>query len=411
MMRPMVFNVDRKLPVASDLSAAQGNPGNILSWTDPTTANDPASLGNPSNEIGFKVERAIVDNTGLAGTYSEIGTVLANKTTYTDNTADPATTYSYRIVAYNAAGNTTSNPAMAGPQIPNPQAPSNLVAALQNGKNVYLTWTDNSTNETGFVIERSENNGAFVQLAAPGAQSNTGSMSYTDTSILAGMNYTYRVKAVNYIGASDYSNIASVSIPSVPIPAAPTNLTAALQTGPQISLTWRDNAINETGFIIERSNNGGVYVQIASPGRRNNTGNVSYTDTTVTAGVTYAYRVKAVNSTVSSAYSNVATVVVPAIPSAPSNLSVTAVRANGNNRTVTLRWTDNSNNETGFTIQRATNSTFSSGLSTITVAANTNTLSQTGLQRRTNYYYRIAAVNTGGATTWINATPFPVTTP
>ncbi len=35
-------------------------------------------------------------------------------------------------------------------------------------------------------------------------------------------------------------------------PAAPTNLTATAQAGPQVSLTWRDNANNETGFVVER---------------------------------------------------------------------------------------------------------------------------------------------------------------
>jgi hypothetical protein len=85
------------------------------------------------------------------------------------------------------------------------------------------------------------------------------------------------------------------------------------------------------------------------------------------------------------------------------------VKANGNNYTATLRWTDTATNETGFTIQRATNSTFTTGLSSSTAAANATTLTQT-VTRNTTYYYRIRANNTGGSSAWTNAQPFPIRT-
>ena len=64
MMRPMQFNVARALPTAPVLSATgtSGSPVN-LTWTDGTPAADPATLGNPANEIGFRIERA----TGATG--------------------------------------------------------------------------------------------------------------------------------------------------------------------------------------------------------------------------------------------------------------------------------------------------------------------------------------------------------
>ena len=75
-----------------------------------------------------------------------------------------------------------------------------------------------------------------------------------------------------------------------------------------------------------------------------------------------------------------------------------------------LNWIDNSNNETGFTIQRATNAAFTAGLNTVTVAANTTTLTQTGLDRNRAYYYRIRANNGAIFSAWVNATPLPITT-
>ena len=46
------------------------------------------------------------------------------------------------------------------------------------------------------------------------------------------------------------------------LPAAPTNLTAAIAScGPQVNLSWTDNATNENGFVIERSADGGVHLR------------------------------------------------------------------------------------------------------------------------------------------------------
>ena len=157
--------------------------------------------------------------------------------------------------------------------------------------------------------------------------------------------------------------------------------------------------------------NGGAFVTIASPGPRANTGNVTYVDTTVAAGDTYAYRVKAVNGAVSSAYSNTATLVLPAPPAAPSNLTAAALPAkgNGNNRQAALTWVDNASNETGFTIQRSTNANFNANLVTTNVAANLTSATLTGLPRRTTLYFRIRANNGAGPSAWSNSAS--VTTP
>ncbi|MEW5828724.1 MAG: multicopper oxidase domain-containing protein [Chloroflexota bacterium] len=107
MMRPTVVTVDRQLPQAPILSVTglAGNPIN-LSWTDGTPV-DYASLaawGDPANEIGYRVERAVG-----AGAYSTIANVFPNITSYQDSSAVLGQDYSYRVVAYNAAGDSVSN--------------------------------------------------------------------------------------------------------------------------------------------------------------------------------------------------------------------------------------------------------------------------------------------------------------
>ena len=152
----------------------------------------------------------------------------------------------------------------------------------------------------------------------------------------------------------------------------------------------------------------GAFAQLATVGPRNGTGSVSYADTSVVTGETYAYRVAAVNGVGASAYSNIVTqALVP--PAAPSNVGAAANRQ-GNRERVTLTWIDNANNETGFIIQWATNAAFTQGLQTATVGANVTTY-RTGNINRTAYYFRIAATNLAGTSAWVVATPAPVPAP
>ncbi len=317
-----------------------------------------------------------------------------------------------------------------------PKTPSDLLAVRTgNGSNrrVILTWQDNSLNETSFIVQRALSaDGPWTTIATLPASTppSVGSMTYTDPIGNTNTVFFYQVQAVNLVGdnwdysdpnlnegasfptlsiGSDFSNTATFSATPVEIPTAPSDLTAALQSGPQVVLTWTDNAINETGFVIERADNGGAFTLLAEVGAVNNTGSVSYVDTNVVAGSAYQYRVAAINAAGLSAYSNTVSIALT-IPAAPSNLTAGASRR-GNNIRVTLAWVDNSNNETGFIIQWATDPTFTTGLMSTTVAVNSTTFQASNLARRTTYYFRILAFNNAGQSVWVNAVPFPITTP
>jgi len=294
------------------------------------------------------------------------------------------------------------------------------ITGTGNNRRVRLTWNDNSINETAFVVQRTTNGTTWTNVGtilSPLDQPNIHQLRvYVDPTSNAATAYQYRVvaqNAVGYGGALPSLTVTSTSATlGVNPPAPPTSLTATFQAGPQVSLTWRDNATNETGFVIERSTDGVTFSQIATAPARANTGNVTYIDTTIIPGATYTYRVAAVNVAGTSAYSNPAAVPVPAVPAAPGNLTAAnGPNGGGNSRSVILTWQDLSNNETGFTLQRATNATFTSGLTTINIAVNSTTYTNTGLSRNTQYWYRIRANNGAIITSaWVNATPFPILT-
>jgi len=216
-----------------------------------------------------------------------------------------------------------------------PVAPTGLTWAPtgsgNNRRNV-LTWTDNSKNETAFVIERSSSpSGPWSTLVTvpsdrltvgPG----TGSRSYTD---LVGRNtYYYQVYAINVVGDTwDYSNPAFNEIPpgggwptltldskggALSVIAAPSNLTGSAvaknNKTATVTLTWTDNSGNETGFLIQRADNAGFSLGVVNA---TVAGNVTTFSQTVARGKTFYYRVLAFNDTIQSNWSNTASVTTP----------------------------------------------------------------------------------------------------
>ena len=85
-------------------------------------------------------------------------------------------------------------------------------------------------------------------------------------------------------------------------------------------------------------------------------------------------------------------------PAAPSELSTNVTGATR----VDLSWKDNSDDESGFLIHRAINSTFTSGLTSFTVGAGVTTYSDSSVVAATEYYYRVAASNTAGDSSFSN---------
>jgi len=293
-----------------------------------------------------------------------------------------------------------------------------------NNRRLVLNWNDNSITETAFVIQSKNANGTWSDVGtvlSPLGQPNThGPRTFTvpgtyNPSII----YVYRIVAQNTVGyGAEFPNMTVQSISDPLIvgnpPVAPIALTATLQAGPQVSLTWTDNATNEAGFVVERSINNSAFVQIATPPARNNTGSVTFVDRALAlsgTNDTYAYRVAAVNLAGNSAYVSTS-ITVPGTPVTPSNLQVVNGTSSGNSRSVVLTWTDNSLIETGFTIQRATNSGFTgNSVTSVNVADNATTYTWTGLSRNTAYYFRIRANNgTVIFSGWVNASPYPIVT-
>ena len=101
------------------------------------------------------------------------------------------------------------------------EAPSGLTSSYSSSK-VVLTWTDNATNEDGFVIERKQDSsGVWSEIATIGPSPASGrTVTSTDSNINSNTSYFYRVKAVNQCWSSDYSNVTYIYTGSSTSPPA-----------------------------------------------------------------------------------------------------------------------------------------------------------------------------------------------
>jgi hypothetical protein len=129
-------------------------------------------------------------------------------------------------------------------QLP-PNAPSNLVGQfIPTPLSVQLTWTDNSNNENGFIIEReSLGPDAFVAIDTASANANL----FIDNTV-SYSTYNYRIKAFNTFGQSTYSNVAQIVVP-----VELTSFNASLK-GAGVLLEWvTATEINNMGFEIQRN--------------------------------------------------------------------------------------------------------------------------------------------------------------
>jgi len=305
----------------SDLNAGTASSNQIdLTWYD-----------NSSDEIGFKIGRG-----PSGGPFSQIAVVGANTTSYSNTGLNPGMEYCYLVMAYNAAGNSTSSKeacatTSSGSVAPDPpNAPVGLSAVGGLASQINLTWNDKSNNEAGFYIEREPQGGSYEQIAMVAANVE----GYADADVDASSTYCYRVRAYNSLEESAYTDEDCATTAGM-APNAPSDLTAGTVSSNQINLTWHDNSSDETGFKIERKAQGGSYAQIAEVGAST----TSYSNTGLVAGTTYCYRVRAYNTAGDSGYSNGGC----AIAYAPANLVATAISSTR----IDLAWEDALNYEEG----------------------------------------------------------------
>jgi len=171
----------------------------------------------------------------------------------------------------------------------------NLTAIVVSSTQISLSW--NAPIGGTFYLERTTMQGNILNPYTVLTPSGITETSYTDSELITGTTYYYRVKASNSLGYSPYSNVVSAMTPIVP---APTNLTATAVSISQINLSWSGQS-GVTYYWPERATSAsGPFTQLTG------TTVATCSSTGLSQGTTYYYRVRASTGGVYSGYSNIA---------------------------------------------------------------------------------------------------------
>lgn len=343
-----------------------------------TTAID-LSWGNVEGNTGYKVER----KTGAGGTYAQVGSNLAADTVvFHDTSLSAGTTYYYRVSVLNAVGYSNEKNAITLPAAPVLNALSGVTTSQ-----IALSWAT-VTGNAGYKVERSPNNTDWAEISVRGL----GATGYTDTGLVSGTVYYYRVKTTNASGDSVVSNVQSATTKL----QTPSLSSATATSTTQVALVWTDpngsGNGNETGFKIEYAactNNdpdsctdvNGAYWNGSWSSTTAAADATSLTVGSLTAGRTYRFRVTAVLAGADSAATNLLAATTSL--AGPANLAVTVADTSS----VSLAWTDIIG-ETGYKVEQ--DGTFIAG---VTLAKNSSSYTVTGLSINTQYCFRVQPYN------------------
>ncbi len=230
----------------------------------------------------------------------------------------------------------------ATPHALEPAPPTNLIASAISQTHINTFWTDNSDNETGFSLEISTDGETWTVAATTDADENSASV----TGLVSDTEYFFRVRAVNAVGYSAYSNTASAATAEA-LPTVPDNFIGIAVSSTSNALDW-DQSQNATCYELQQKSGTGNWESL-DPIPLNVT---QAQITELTKGTEYQYRIRACKvqegqDTVYSDWSETITVTTLALTE-PSNLVATT----GGPGLVYLTWQGNDPAATHYEIRR-----------------------------------------------------------
>ncbi|MBG6180245.1 peroxidase family protein [Arthrobacter sp. CAN_A1] len=314
--------------------------------------------------------------------------------------------YRFQVEAINAVG-TGPLSALSTAVTPNvvPAAPTNVVGVSGN-TSATLSWTAPPANGGTPITEYQVQVLTGTTVLRTVTFAGTATTGRVVTGLTNGTAYTFRVQAVNALGAGALSTASAPVVPGVALPAAPVIGTA---TAGNASATVRWSAVaGATSYNVRVVNAAGTQVGALRPAAGTAT---SVVVTGLTNGQAYRFQVQAVNASGAGAYSALSAAVTPnVVPAAPTN--VVGVRGNAS---VTLSWTaPPANGGTAITGYRVEVRTGTTVIRTVTFTGTATTgRVVTGLSNGVGYNFRVQAVNLlgAGAFSAASATVTPVGPP
>jgi alpha-tubulin suppressor-like RCC1 family protein len=312
-------------------------------------------LDNSSDELGYLVYRVF---NGTATLVPGCSTTTPNLTLCDDTGLIPNSYYQYYVYAWNSEGASKPISYLALKTASGaPAAPIAVTAVATAANSVQIGWIDQAPGETGFKIYRYLPNGTYTLEATTAANATTATI--TNAAINTANPSIFVVTAFNAFGETNDTGYVFTQARIAPVSgalAAPT-YRPAMVTADSATISWTDNATNESGYLVYRVEGS---TQTLIPGCSVSTPNLTTcTDSGLVPGGTYQFYVYAWNG--SGAVSPGTSIVVktPYPLPAPQITSAYPDRYlpfNGNfqEQGIVLTWIDAAYDETGYDIYEYT---------------------------------------------------------
>lgn len=336
-------------------------------------------------------------------------------TSYGDSGLTIGHHYCYRIRAFALNGETTRwVPRHVVMSVPPP--PQNLLAEPISTTSIRLSWSDLSTSEDGYFIERCSGIGCTFDSSSPGYQTFTtpqNATSFTDTSLCSGTVYRYRIQGFR----SNAWRTPFVELPgeiSPLSPAAPASVAASPLNEREIRLSWNRVTTDEEGYDIWRCvDQGGECTDYGSTPVMRVMGQMDrVVDNPGTIDSTIRYRISAFREGSCSWETPLSPPV--AVQNGSSRVTITSDEVTSTS--ATIRIDDTLAHESGYRIERCTIGSCSSEPDFTTVATlsfGATTYTDTSLCQGTGYGYRVRGVSDGlrggGGSSWSQRLPVTIT--
>lgn len=377
--------------------------GNLATSADHvfTTISDTTTPTVPGNVSGAALSTTQInltwsvstDNVGVAGyriyrNGAEIGT--RSVPTFSDGGLTPDTLYSYRVAAYDAAGNLSAQSAAASVRT---LAPADTAAPVISGMGAInitaggalISWSTNEPSDTQIEYGTTTAFGSFTSIVPTLVTAHAQSL----TGLLPATLYHYRVRsrdAAGNLAVSNNGSFTTAALPDTTLPSVPTNVGAAAVSSSQVQLSWSASTDNVgvAGYRIYRNG-----VQVASSTLP------TYLNTGLAANTAYSYAVAAYDAAgnLSPASTAISVTTLPLMP--------TVSQAAASGITATSATLSGSVNPSGATtsawFEYGTTTAYGSSTTPVTLsAANTISADLTPLASGTAYHFRLVARNAGG---------------
>ena len=345
----------------------------------------------PANENFYALTVYTIFASENGATPVSLGTVQQAQTTYLHQGLNSGSVYEYNVVATNALGTSTSSnlPSTTAGDIPS--VPSSLIVTPVVPSQLDVAWGASSANgySVTYNVDVSTDSGATwtTTTVTAASQSNSG--------LVNGQNYQYRISATNALGTSGYT--ATVSALAGDVPSQVVGLSATPLSATELTVGWgipNDNGYTLTGYKVERSPDGSTGWTVLAANHQTNT----YTDTGLTASTQYHYRISAINGLGTGAVSSVTSGQTYGVPNAVSDLTLSTVSTGQ----INLSWTQPALNGYPFT-DYTIESSFDGVVWNFEATTTNTTYQDTGLVENGEHHYRITTQNAYGSSVAGNA--------